>query len=155
MPPSIYFDLGLIYLPSLKGVVISAASFYIHNVQFQSLFCLWIERDGIMGGSGFWLSISFAAFTHLWHSYSYLFSKDQVTKQSGAKIEISLSPKLVSQSTNNTMCQLSTEWGSGDAEAKTTVIVKEQLLFHEVTWMTARQTEWEETENWYIIDVFS
>lgn len=87
--------------------------------------------------------------------YSVKTMTHRVTKQSGAKIEISLFPKPVSQSTNNTMCQLSTEWGSGDAEAKITVIVKEQLLFHEVTWMTARETQWEETENWHIIDIFS
>lgn len=37
-------DLGMIfvelYLPLLTGAIIFSYSFYMHNVQFQSLFCL-------------------------------------------------------------------------------------------------------------------
>lgn len=49
----IYLGLGMIfvelYLPILKGAIISSSYFSIHNVQFQSLFGLWIETDS---GSG-------------------------------------------------------------------------------------------------------
>lgn len=118
---------------TLKKAVIFSY-FYTHSVRFQSLFCLWVERDGAHGRlvGSFWLLGCIATFIHLQHSSTCLLSKGngswRVTKQSGQRLKFSpFQSRLVSQQTTPSSCQalrLALE-----TEAETVVIAQEWLLF--------------------------